>query len=271
MQHDAPQRSLMTRFREYPGHLKNLYIWKTGFCRRLRAHDPVLVYQMGKVGSRSIHEPLQACYPGVVVHAHRFAADYPQGEVQELYRYWHSASPPKRLHLISLVRNPVDRNVSAFFQNFKTYTGYTPEQSPLSLQELLNCFLETFPHHIPAVWFENQFRAQFNIDVFSKPFPEENFQVFPSERTPALLLKLETPDDLKTKAVRDFLHLADFHVIRANDSEGKDYSEIYKSFKASVRLPERYVKDMISSDYFRHFYSDADAEKTMRKWCGAPH
>ena len=42
------------------------------FNSRLRCYPPILVFQMGKVGSTSIYESLLRVYPGVVLHAHKF-------------------------------------------------------------------------------------------------------------------------------------------------------------------------------------------------------
>ena len=64
----------------YPAFLAKLMKWKLGFCRRLRAHDPIFVYQMGKVSSRSIYEPLYHNFNGAVIHGHALNARYPSGD-----------------------------------------------------------------------------------------------------------------------------------------------------------------------------------------------
>lgn len=258
--------SLISKFARYPRDLKNLWIWKTGFCRRLRANDPVFVYQMGKVASRGVQEPLQTYWPGEVIHGHRFDADYPQGEVQELFRYWHSQHPPERMPLISLTRDPVDRNVSAFFQNFELYTGIAPAQCTQSPEELLDCFLKRFPHDIPLVWFDEKIKKEFGVDVYSQPFPQEGVVVIDHPRTPLLVMRIETTDEVKNKAVREFLNLPDFSVERRNDPGEKAYGEIYRRFKTEVRLPAEYIQRMTDSKYYRHFYGEDFLEETRRKW-----
>lgn len=263
-------RSIAQRIIEYPGHLRNYVIWKTGFCRQLRKHDPIFVYQMGKVASRSICEPLQEVYPGRVVHAHRFDVDGHAGETMELLKYWRSDSPPAFMPIISLTRDPVDRNVSAFFQNFKLYTGVSPERSTHSMSELLDCFLEVFPHHIPLVWFDDKIKGEFGLDVFAHPVSPEGILTVEHQRTPLLVMRMEASDEIKSKAVQDFLHIPEFSVGHRNESGEKDYSSLYQQFKKEVRLPEEYVENMIESKYYRHFYGKDFEERTRRKWCAGP-
>ncbi|MCH8514225.1 MAG: putative capsular polysaccharide synthesis family protein [Kiritimatiellae bacterium] len=251
----------------WPRNLRNWIVWNAGFCRRLGRYEPVFVYQMGKVASRSIHEPLDEIYPGAVVHGHRFDPEYPQGEVVELYKRWERGKLKLPLHIISLARNPIDRNVSAFFQNFEHYTGQKPREWRGSMRDLLDCFLEVFPHHIPLIWFDHSLKQNFGVDVYARPLKKEGWSVHETKDVRALVMRVEIPDEEKTRAVRSFLELDEFSVARNNKSGKKDYGSLYAKFKKEVKLPRDYVLRMLDSKYFRHFYDSKEAARTLQRWC----
>lgn len=267
MPEPTPSRPLVRRIFEYPGHLWNWVHWKTGFCRRLRRYPPVFVYQMGKVASQSIHEPLRDAYPGEVIHGHVFSPDYPQGEVKELYRYWEQRNRRLKMPLISLTREPVGRNVSAFFQNFETYTGMPVEAWTRPVEDLLEVFLQEFPHHIPEIWFDRSIKQNFGVDVFSVPFPAEGTCVIPHAWNPLLVIRMEADDEVKTHAVREFLQVPGFSTIRRNQSAGKEYGSLYEAFRKGVKLPGTYVEQQTSTRYFRHFYGDEVRKQLFSRWC----
>lgn len=265
---DQEQQSFWPRIFGYPAHVRNWIRWKTGFCRRLRVREPVFIYQMGKVASQSVQKPLQKVYPGEVIHGHVFSPEYPQGEVKELYRYWEQRNRKLRMPIISLTREPVGRNVSAFFQNFERYTGVPVSEASHTSKQLLDIFMEVFPHHIPEIWFDESVKKNFGVDVFSVPFPHSlGTVVVEHPLNPLLVIRLETEDAVKEKAVRSFLNLRDFCLDRHNESEGKDYGALYHAFREEVRLPREYVEAQTSTRYFRHFYQESDRRVILKRWC----
>jgi|GEM_PF-1049742 len=261
-----PHRSILQRAIEYPGHLKNWWVWKTGFCRRLRKIEPVFIFQMGKVASKSIQKSLEKAYPGGVIHGHDFSLSYRQGEVQELYRYWHGKNPPERMLLVSLVRNPVDRNVSAFFENFETCTGINPENFTWDAEEILSLFLEKNYHQTPENWFDHNTKKLFGVDVYTKPFPDEGAVCIEHPKTPMLVMRMESSDEVKIRALSNYLSIGPFPIERYNDSSTRDFGSLYKRFKEEVKLPRSYVEEQVSTKYFKHFYPGKE-QATFEKWC----
>lgn len=253
---------------EFPSFAINFTRWKLGFCRRLRKHDPVVIFQMGKVGSQSIHRPLNRIYPGEVIHAHVLSTEYPQGEVKELMRYINSASPPEHLFIISPIRNPFDRNISAFFQNFESYTGQDPEKITLSLEEVQQIFIREFPHELPIQWLQNSIQDRFQVDLFAEPFPEHGWKSYKGEKVDILILRCELENRDKTKAVNCFLDRDDFEMGEINVTSQKGYHHFYSEFKRTLVMPDSIVNKLCDSDYFSHFYPAEDIEVARKRWSG---
>ena len=140
------------------------------FRYRIQRATPVLIYQMGKVGSSSIYRSLCRQYDGVVGHTHVSAPAHATPLVRLIFEWTVANSQP--LKVISLTREPVGRNVSSFFQNFELFTGLPYEEAKFSIEQLREIFLETFTHDAPLTWFDRHILKTFGIDVYSKPFPE---------------------------------------------------------------------------------------------------
>jgi hypothetical protein len=154
---------------------------------------PVLVYQMGKVGSKSVTDSLQNKGVAPVYHVHqlhpphlrtlnrrrRERGDPERDHRIELYLHRTLIEPERRSKYVSLVRDPVSRNVSAFFQNLQVHLASSPFDETPPLQELIDYFVETYDHDVPLTWFQKEVHPVLGIDVFSSSFPKrKGYQVY---------------------------------------------------------------------------------------------
>lgn len=237
---------------------------KISFELQLRAATPVLVYQMGKVGSSSVYHSLLKQYAGVVFHIHSFSPDDENPRLRRLFRRAISGKRP--LYVISLTREPIGRNVSAFFENFKRDTGVDYANANFTLGELRTNFLSNYPHDIPLKWFDKNILANFGIDVFASPFPERGISTYSRNNIKLLVMKSEIDDKEKVRAINDFLGLTGFQLYNTNIGEKKEYTTTYKSFKDNVKLPPDYIAKMCDSKYFKHFYSKEIIAAANKKW-----
>src|ERR1043166_4221649 len=138
---------------------------------------PVVLFQMGKVGSSSLQSTLEKRIASPVWHAHQFAGLTPG---QQRHLTWR-----RRLHLpiyvISPVREPIARNISAFFQNFRRDTGMELAARDWTTDALRDLFLERYRHHTCLEWSDPPLRPPFGIAVWAEPFPiEQKWQTYRS-------------------------------------------------------------------------------------------
>jgi hypothetical protein len=154
---------------------------------------PIIIYQMGKVGSSSVMKSLQKRAIWPLFHAHFLLKiannrSFYNPKVYEIlhlkrneerqvrlgeFLYKKLIVPKKQLKIISLTREPIGRNIAAFFQNFERETGKKYELSNFTPQELMDIFVNYYPHSIPLDWFDNYFKPFLGIDVYEYPFPKE--------------------------------------------------------------------------------------------------
>jgi len=247
-----------------------------------KREGPIVVYQMGKVGSISVYESLKASGVGVpIYHVHYLTRDGIEGitpghEAAHLLRNQIDRGfSGKKWRIVSSVREPIARNISAFFQNIdKWYPNFNDhcEIGSVGVEELIKLFLEKYPHDTPLTWFDSEMKSVFGIDVFAYDFPKsEGYKIYRVEHADLLLMRLEDMNERIGEAFKEFLDIDRFALLDANVSSEKEYRSVYQEFVDSVILPDTYVERMYNSKYARHFYSDEELNRFKRKWTALKH
>lgn len=260
---------------------------------------PLIVYQMGKVGSSSVVATLNAVAPDYqIFQIHTFSREWVAKQEQQ-YRQaagFHGTysidnhviassylldrrerrPAGERWKYISLVRDPVARNISAFFQAYPIYfaaktSGYNDtEVNSKPVQELEREFVEEFGewrHKMPTVWYQSFIEPTLGIDVFSVPFDRERgYQIYHGPDADLLLLRFEDLNQKLPAALDAFLGVSANSVQKANISSEKGYAETYGAFKTNLALPESYLDTLYESAFARHFYSQEELAAFRRRW-----
>ena len=259
--------------------------------KRYGIDSPVIVYSMPKTGSTSISEELAERRLDVpVYHLHALSdLDELERQARETWTaneaFLNAVERARsisaeigrtdlwrghRWNLISLVRDPLTRAVSGAFHH--AIPGRFPDlyqrmvRGELGLPELTELIIEEFLFDW-SDWFDRQVRNPFGIDVYSRPFPREvGFDVFEGPRVRLLLLRLESLDSCGDAAFRRFLNIPSLRPGRRNESEGKEYKELYKRFRREAVIPEEVLDRMYESRMGRHFYTDEELDRFRRSW-----
>ncbi len=258
--------------------------------------DPIIVYQMGKVGSMTVEVSLRKAYADLEadVPIHRvhlmnlayedavriLAPDYPDPEKTlgairnglEM-RQVVDQRPDQAWRLISLVREPIARNIATFFQSLEEFIPDWKQmhrRGELDAKYLQRMFLEKNSlHKGPLEWFDNELNAVFGIDVYGTPFPHAaGYKIYRERpRTPLLVIRLEDLNRCAAMAMGEFLGLRSFALQNVNIGEEKEYADLYRALRAEP-LPLQYVEAMYSSKYARHFYGSEELRMFRNTWLG---
>ena len=257
-------------------------IWEIKIAKR----TPIIVYQMGKVGSRSITDSLVDYGLHPVIHIHRMNPKNIQ-RVKTEYQIHNQKLKNEKIGLwlyknicrnnrqkakiISLVREPISRNISAFFQNYQRFAGCPYEESNLQLEKLIKSFFSEYRHEVPLTWFHDEIKQTLGINVYEFEFPkEQGFLEIRDGRIDLLVIKMEIPDQSKAAAITKFLNLKDFQLKRSNIGNQKNYSAAYREFRKKIGLPASYIDQMLTSEYAQHFYTTEELEDIRNEWIGRP-
>ncbi len=252
---------------------------------RLHSERPVLIYQMGKVGSSSIASALRANTDFSVFSLHYM---FPQTVDRMLENIQNKQVDLRRhpslllgraifdglicagipLRIITLVREPIARNMSAYFQNLYMSWDVDDAHCKFSTEELVGRFLKK-SGNVPLTWFDEEFNKTLQIDVYRHAFStEKKWGRIGSDLYDVLILRTDLPDEDKQRCIEEFLARSPIHLARRNVGTSKDYADAYERFVKQIRLPEAYVTKMLDSRYTRHFFSAREVAVLRSKWMG---
>lgn len=255
------------------------YLW---IYTRIQKHTPVLIYQFGKVGSSSLTASFPVGEYDQAIHLHMIlpeivayhkqrqrALKYPVGRYlyDGLSVYYTLIRPGYPTKVITPVRDPISRNISAFFQSNIAYLPDDKSLSNYTIDELQRIFLESLQHERVLEWFDKEFMPTIGVNIYDYEFPKEKgYQCIQGNPHDILLYKLEIDDRQKETAIAEFLGVDDFSLATANIGSDKSYADVYQQFKKKLVLPADYIEQMLESKYTRHFYSEAERDRIREKW-----
>jgi hypothetical protein len=242
----------------------------------------VLVLQMGKVGSSTLFHCIRDL-PGIrAYHLHQLNGgtlrrhiesqkalhgtipEHAKTSVYVLENIVHAGNP---LNIVTSVREPMARNISAFFQNIGNFRLESAVRSG-AIDDLIRTFLEKYSHHIPVKWFDRQLREPLGFNVYKHPLTfERGYEILEDGRIRLLIVRSEDDDLKKIRGLADFLDLAELpQLSRYNVGASKEYGEAYRLFKEKFQPPPALLDYLYKSQYANHFYTASEIEAFYAYW-----
>ena len=280
--------------------------------RRALRRNPIIVHQMGKVGSQSVLRSL-AAEPRIserrsVIHTHFLTRNQLEREKRLLatsraaYQgtplpeiWW---NPPfiwdgqivgasvtrqldRRWDVITLVRDPVARNVSLFFEKLEVPIGYDwfERRQRLSDDELIADLTPLFDQHVlqpgglarldvdPTRWFDLEMAPVFGIDIFASPFsPERGWQIYEGERARLLLIRTGDLDRVGPQALEKFLGVPGIKLASGNVADRREHASVYGLFRERLRLSSDQLEAVYGSRLVTHLFTPQEIEAMQSRW-----
>ncbi len=170
----------------------------------------------------------------------------------------------KRPFYITAVRDPIARNISAFFQNHKqNLPAIDVRNSDVdTAHRAFEIFIRTYPHHLPLNWLDSNVLPQTGIDVYQAPF-DPNKRYVRCGRV--LLFRIDCPDAVKGAVLSETLG-RQITIGRTNESADKRYSGLYEKVKEIAFFDEAFLDRIYGSRYVRHFWTDEEIEAFRQSW-----
>jgi hypothetical protein len=264
---------------------------KLMFLRTCAQRNPVYILQMGRVGSVSVSTAVTTAYQAIslnvpVYHRHyissfdliveRILADleHPSPALQfdrqlrdTLLNDIQSGQPIK---IISLVRDPVARNVSTFFYALPQFISDWKEKEAQQLlfASELSAIFESKQHFIQTAlnWFDEQIKDAVGLDVYAVPFDKtRGWQIYKQGLIELLVLRMEDLQSTGEDALRKFLNLPHLKMVKVNTGEEREAFELYRRFLTHP-VSREYLEMSYSTKLARHFYTDKEIEQFTDRW-----
>jgi hypothetical protein len=265
---------------------------------------PLLIYQMGKVGSKSVKKSLEALNLDMpLYHSHLLTKARIAETEKQRQKFFRTSREPylrrpwlnqflrneidkglsnKKWKIITLTRDPIARNVSTFFENLQVsstndsdtliigsdYYDISPTTVELNdIHELEVLFFEKLHHDTPLEFFDRELKAVFGVDVYNNDFPKSTgYQIFNDKIADVLLIRLEDINRCAGEAFKRFLNIDNFKLKNENVGSDKLYSELYTRFKQQITFPKSYIDRFYNSKFMRHFYSKEEIKRFLKLW-----
>lgn len=248
--------------------------------RFLRPRPPAppplaVVYTMGKVGSSSVSAGLRAA--GLACHhIHSLRHDtllrqtrtalaqnrFPPRHTCLSMAWREQILDRERCRYISLVRDPMARTLSAFFENlFRRTDGLTAASPP---EALFEAYCAEAHHEHWLDWFGFEFRDQLGIDVFARPFDRAARMVeLPESHT--VIFRIDCPET-RIAEVLSRTFGRPVAPIPTNIGSQKDYAAAYAAVRQMARFPRDLTDRIYDSAFVRHFWTEAEREEMRARW-----
>ncbi len=246
-------------------------------ARRTYSKQPILVWTMGKVGSSTISYSLFMA--GLYTldihnlygpHVTQTSAGAPSQESNSKQPHHilrsrrvadllESGTAP--VEIITAVREPIGRNISAFFQNVKKSDV---EGKPI--QDLIALFKKKYTHSIPLTWFDSEILKGTGVDILAQPFDlEKGWSIHEEGRFRFLTIRLDGPKDAMSEGLNSFFG-EPIHIASQNESRGKYYAKVYSDVKDTIVFDSADLSKAYSSRYAKTFWSPDELVKLEEHW-----
>lgn len=260
--------------------------------QRLRAErkvgfvdTPILVYQMGKVGSTTVERSLRAAGVNGVFKLHflagslsvRIRARQERNLIPHSGFYTGQAlkrrmrSPNFYCKIITLVRDPIAHQISSLFELHRIgAVDIAGEDGHADAQRALHYLHDRLERptacSYASEWFDKELKNVFGIDVFAHPFDKEaGYAHIEDGNTEVLVLRLEDLSELIPTVVSTFVnHKLDTAVARR--SEKSHEAETYRLTKRNVTVSPEACQRIYSTPFVQHFYSEGMIADFTKRW-----
>ncbi len=223
----------------------------------LHNDEMILIYQPGKVGSRSLYWSLKD-YGKYVLHSHVLkGAEQGEDTLQKLLEQ-------KSAKVISLVREPLARRISEMWQNIPSVNRYSAEVDFAEIEQFY--FQEGFECQ-EFEWFHRELESVIGINVYDYPFDKEKgYAVIQKNNIELLLMQVEQLNTLEA-VVGNFIGIPDFRLQNKNISKEKRYRFAYQAYLEAFTMPDERLKQIYyENPYMNFFYTEEEINGFYKMW-----
>lgn len=238
-----------------------------------RISPAFLVYIPGKTGSETVRNTL--LQEGLdVIHIHRMCffnnADTEMAVLEEASAFFRKHIRAEGCKIITLVRDPVARELSTFMQSFNSeiYVMRHNFDSGCSLATYAAEFMvRNLDDNYEFAWFDRELKEVTGIDIYQYPFDKEKGYAWIKEGNIEILVMTLEKLNENVEVLGEFVGRPGIKLQNANVGDGKHYKYIYEGLKKDIKLPARVMESQYKNNsQLDHFYSEEEKERFLQKW-----
>ena len=181
--------------------------------------------------------------------------------------------------IIMGIRNPIERNLSYFYQLYQiqSFTTFIKTKknnyegrnidliskiTTISNEEAINRYFNMDIHTDFNDWFEELFEITgINQKTFNK---EAGLDFYNLPNNNKIMLYTVEKLDSNIENIKNILNLTEF--INLNSSQNCFYKDHYNTTKSQITYTQSYLDTQLNTDIMKFFYSDEDIERFYSKY-----
>ncbi|UKM63638.1 putative capsular polysaccharide synthesis family protein [Flavobacteriaceae bacterium GSB9] len=251
-------------------------VYRSIFYHQLK-NKTIIIYTLGKVGSSTVYSRLKKYSKwNNIFHVHFLSDEWLHNRLKTTNHYKTNniaaqkvfshieKHPDDKKYIISLVREPVSREISNFMQNPNDFVD--GDILTHSIDDLKSAYLNKLNYDYTFNWFDTEFKEFTGFDVFARPFnKEKGYSIYEHNDLKILIIKLEKLNRCFNKAMKAFLGVNLKLTSNANQTSDKKISSVYKRLKEDIKFSELELKKVYSHKYVTHFYTETEIESFILK------
>jgi hypothetical protein len=174
--------------------------------------------------------------------------------------------------IVSLVRDPLARTVSAFFRHLSLNhpeLGERFHDDPDNVAHLIELFrrADNVEDRFALDWFDREVKDVFGVDVFDRPFPKDGLGcIYSCDAGNLLVIRTEDLASSGSQALGAFLGTEPIPLNHYNRTTDRSYARTYQRFMAELSLPAEHLDRMYGSKLAQHFYSQDEIAAFRGHW-----
>ena len=221
----------------------------------------IFVYCGGKCGSSTLEATfIKHGFKTIRVHGiNDWVERYPKGPgIMSIIK---ENSKRRKIYIIDAYRTPIERQISAFFQNIERYV---PTYEQLSITGLINIFDRQFLSKIEGFHSIDEVMREYNVPLFTE-FDFNRGYVM-KEHNNVVFVKLLFRDIAKWGPILSEIFGRNITIQANNITFTKDINTRYNAFKAAYRVPASYLPTLQDDKHFQTFNTPDQQKEYIANW-----
>lgn len=227
-------------------------------------HARVHVFQMGKVGSKTVDRAIYRATGEPVLHLHSadlWNQENPRVTLRYIDLINHERAEP--LRLVSGVRDPISRALSYYFE-YQDWANLPRERmtNELAEAEITRTLRNVVDYAV--TWFDHGFYS--DLSVYDHPFDHaRGWSVIDHGPKRLFIYRVEWLARLGDE-LADFLDIPGLSLQNENEGSAKWYAPFYDHARSNFRVERAMIDRIDATPFARHFFSEEERRGWYERW-----
>jgi hypothetical protein len=182
--------------------------------------------------------------------------------INDIIQY--NAQLGRKIYVIDIYRNPIERKISAFFEKIGSYhfNNFDEIINRFDINKVIKRFNNIFPYLANG----DHYIDKYNInDDLPEIFPfEQKYLIVEKNGIKYIKLRLKDVDEWERILSNIFSHK--ICIVKDYQSENKIIGDLFKHFLEKYKIPQNYLNEIMECKYLNYYYSLKEKEEYFNKW-----